>query len=82
MICVGINIGQGSTHMEERRNIRTVEEVSDEKIRRHRQAPLYSALLIVVVVLVLVLIAYTQYTNHLYTSYDIIDTGDWPGRPY
>lgn len=63
--------------MEERRNIRTVEEVSDEKIRRHRQAPLYSALLIVVVVLVLVLIAYTQYTNHLYTSYDIIDTGEF-----
>lgn len=63
--------------MEERRNLRTVEEQSDEKIRRHRQAPLYSMLLIAVVVLIVILIVCLQYASHVYTSYDILDSEEF-----
>lgn len=63
--------------MEDRRNIRTVEERSDEKIRRHRRAPLYSILLIVVVVLILVLVVSLLYTNRVYTAYNIVEYGEF-----
>lgn len=45
-----------------------------DKIRKHRLSALYRAGLVLFVILVLGIIAYFQYQNHIYTTYDVITT--------
>lgn len=45
-----------------------------EKIRRHKLSSVYRFLLVVAAILVLLVIVFVQYKNHVYTSYDLVDT--------
>lgn len=45
-----------------------------DKIRRHKLSSVYRLLLVVAAVAVLLVIVYIQYRNHIYTSYDIVNT--------
>lgn len=45
-----------------------------DKIRKHKMSAVYRFLLVVVALLILVAIIYVQYKNHVYTSYDLVDS--------
>ena len=45
-----------------------------DKIRKHKMSAVYRLLLVVAVLLILVGIVYVQYKNHVYTSYDLVDS--------
>ena len=45
-----------------------------DKIARHRLSNIYRLLLIIAIAMALVLVLYVQYTRHIYTSYDVINS--------
>lgn len=53
-------------------NVREKREHYKDKIYKHKMSAVYRILLVLIVVVVLGFIVYTQYKNHVYTSYDTI----------
>lgn len=57
---------------EKNNNVREKRENYKDKIYKHKMSAIYRIILVLAVVAVLGLVVYTQYKNHVYTSYDTI----------
>lgn len=62
------------TYLREVKNNEEVRADYRDKIRRHKMSSLYRLLLVGIVLVILVAVVYSQYKNHVYTSYDIVNS--------
>ena len=47
-----------------------------DKLKKHRIMNLYRTFIFIVLILVILLIIYARFQSHVYTGYEVIDSGD------